>query len=290
MKILAIVSQKGGVGKTSLAVNLSAAFSIVEYHKNKKNPGKILLIDMDKQHHSNKILSGGAWGDDSEERKTVDNTLGQALTGETTIPLNFIAQESRLPIYLKNNKIHYIPSFYKGMNQAEVFLSGVGEGPFRLSDIIRGLEQHYKYIVIDTTPDLSIMTENALVAATHVVIPSDLNVLGLDALMVTMARIEEIQKHPRMNPDLKFVGIALTKCSLHLKEEQDWFNRLKDQHGDKILPPIGQRIDVQKAQADALDIFSYKPPRNASEKVASSNPASIEYGTTALAIKKMIDQ
>jgi len=289
MKILAVACQKGGVGKSTLAINLSAAFSLMESFQHPEDPGKILLIDMDKQHHSSKTLSGGVFGDDSAEAKNQLVTLGQILTGRTPLPMTAITQVSHLPESNKHNNLHFVPSFYQEMEEAENFLNSDTTGQFRLSDLIQALENTYKYVVIDTPPDLSIMTDNALVAATHVVVPIDLQAFSMDALNKTLDKIEQIQGHPRFNPELKLAGIALTKCSLRHGEERDWYDTLTKEYGDLILPPIALRGDVHTAQTQGLDIFSYKPPRD-SEAMASSNLATQEYAAVAEEIKKRIDR
>ena len=289
MKILAIACQKGGVGKSTLAINLSAAFSLMESFRNPQDPGQILLIDMDKQHHSSKTLSGGVFGSDSGEADNELTTLSQCLTGRTPLPISAVAQRSHLPENNQNNNLHYVPSFYQGMEEAEIFLNSDTTGQFRLSDLLQPLEDTYKYIVVDTPPDLSIMTDNALVAATHVVVPIDLQAFSMDALNKTLDKIEQIQNHPRFNPDLQLAGIVLTKCSLRHGEERDWFNVLQEQYGDLVLSPIALRGDVHTAQTQGLDIFSYKPPRD-SEAVASSNMATQEYAKVAEEVKKRIDK
>ena len=182
-----------------------------------------------------------------------------------------------------------MPSFYQGMEEAENFLNSDTTGQFRLSDLLQSLEDNYKYVVIDTPPDLSIMTDNALVAATHVVVPIDLQAFSMDALNKTLDKIEQIQNHPRFNPELKLAGIVLTKCSLRHSEERDWFKVLLDEYGDLILSPIALRGDVHTAQTQGLDIFSYKPPRN-NEAIASSSLATQEYAKVAEEVKKKIDK
>ena len=290
MKILAIACQKGGVGKSTLAINLAAAFSLMESFQNPKDPGRILLIDMDKQHHSSKTLAGGVFGDDSEEIKNELTTLSQCLTGRTPLPISAIAQNSRLPDNNQSNNLYYVPSDFQGMEEAEHFLTSDTTGPFRLSDLLQPLESIYKYIVIDTPPDLSVMTDNALVAATHVVVPIDLQAFSMEALAQTLSKIYEIRDHPRFNPELQLAGIVLTKCNLRQSEERSWFQFLSEgEYGDMLLPPIAFRGDVHTAQSQGKDIFSYKPPRD-SEAVASSNLATQEYAKVAEEVKKRIDK
>lgn len=289
MKILAIACQKGGVGKTTLSINLSAAFALMESFENPADPGQVLLIDMDKQHQSSKILAGGRFGDDSEEDENQLPTLGQCLIGKIPLSISDITLRSSLPLNSPSKNLHYVPSFYQGMKEAENFLKDETTGRFRLSGLLRSLENSYKYVVIDTPPDLNIMTDNALVAATHAVVPIDAQVLSMDALNMTLNRIEEIKNHPNFNPGLQRVGIVLTKCKLSQSDEMRWLNTLKTVYGDEILSPITSRGDVHASFEQKLDIFSYKPPRGP-ESIASSNLATQEYAKVADEIKKIIDK
>ncbi len=287
MKILTVACQKGGVGKSTLAINVSAAFALMQSFQNPDDPGRILLIDMDKQHHSSKTLAGGVFGKDDEEDNT-GPTLGKCLMGKSPLPISAIVESSHLPLNNEEKNLDYLPSTYSGMQEAENFLNMDTTGRFRLLDLIQPIVSDYEYIIIDTPPDLSIMTDNALIAATHAVVPIDLQAFSMDALNKTLDKIEQIQSHPRFNPELELAGIVLTKCNLRHSEEVEWRDILVEQYGDLILSPITLRGDVHTAQTQGLDIFSYKPPRDP-EAVASSSLATQEYARTAEEIKERID-
>ena len=289
MKILTIASQKGGVGKTTLSINTAAALALMQSYEDPGSPGRVLLVDMDPQAHASKTLAGGVFGRGEEEEAGMDKqTLGDLLLGESTLPATAIIETSSLPQNGQGN-LDYLPTRKSSLNVATRILTGEPDGQFRLLDLLNPLRSLYEYIIIDTPPNLGVMTINSLLAATHVVIPIDLQAFALDSLLETLDTIERIQNHARLNPELTVAGISPVKCNFRRHEQLEWLDTLNDRYGDLVLPSIGDRGDVHSAQTQGLDIFSYKPPRDASEDLASSNQAAQEYAKVAETIRNRID-
>lgn len=182
-RVLAIANQKGGVGKTTTAINLSASLAADE--------SKTLLIDMDPQGNAGSGL--GIIGRDLEH--TVYDMLLEGTAPKT------ILQRTELKF------LEVLPSS-PDLAGAEVELVSVKRREFRLADAIAQLKNKYEHIIIDCPPALGLLTINALVAADAVIVPLQSEYFALEGISELMNTIELIRGS--LNPKLSLEGILLT--------------------------------------------------------------------------------
>jgi chromosome partitioning protein len=182
-RILAISNQKGGVGKTTTAINLGASLASAER--------KTLIVDIDPQANA-----GSGLGLDTRhlERTIYDVLLGEAPVGEV----------------IRRTELKYLDVLpaSRDLAGAEVELVNLDRREFRLRDAIRPLKSRYDFILIDCPPSLSLLTINALVAADSVLIPLQCEYFALEGITELLNTVELVRQ--QLNPGLDLEGVVLT--------------------------------------------------------------------------------
>lgn len=230
-RIIVIANQKGGVGKTTTAINLSA--SLAELNQ------KILIVDMDPQGNTTSGL-----GIDKEE---AENTVYELLLGECSIEEAIVETEY--------DNLNILPSNIN-LAAAEIELVGTDEKEFILKRALESVRMNYDFILIDCPPSLSMLTINAMCAANTVLVPIQCEYYALEGLSQLIHTINLVKS--RLNPELEIEGVVFTmydaRTNLSLQVVENVKNNLNQNIYKTIIP---RNIRLAEAPSHGMPITKY---------------------------------
>lgn len=231
-KVIAIANQKGGVGKTTTAINLAASLAVLEK--------KVLIIDADPQANT---TSGLNFSPDNDEHRT----LYEVLIGKIDVRDTLIQTEIA--------NLHMIPS-HINLVGAEFEMRDSENRESSLKNSLSGIRDEYDYIIIDCSPSLGIITVNSLTAADSVIIPVQPEFFALEGLGKLLQTIRLVQGGP--NPELTIEGFVVTMFDGRTKVHNQVLGELREHFGDMVFDTIIQRnIRLSEAPSHGKPIILY---------------------------------
>lgn len=230
-KIIAIANQKGGVGKTTTAMNLAASLAVLEF--------KTLVIDADPQANTTSGL-----GHDPRE---INKSIYECMVDGVDI--------SSIVIETEIEHLHLIPS-HIDLVGAEVEMVNLENREEKMRDVIASIKDRYDFIIIDCSPSLGLITINALTAANSVIIPVQCEYFALEGLGKLLNTIKIIQT--RLNQDLEIEGILLTMYDVRLRLSNQVVEEVrmhfKDMTFETIIP---RNVKLSESPSYGLPVVAF---------------------------------